>query len=63
MPWWCGVASLHGFLGVFLDVKGGRLLGNRCFGAILTVLFASVITLGHMVGDSEWLRSQGGLVG
>ena len=44
------------FYRVFLDVKGGRLLGNCCFGANITVLFASVITLGRMVGDSEWLR-------
>ena len=41
---------------VFLDVKGGRLLGNCCFEANLTVKFASSITLGHMVGDSDWLR-------
>jgi len=51
LPWWCGVSSLRGFIGVFLDVKGGRLLGNCCFGANLTVLFACVINLGYMVGD------------
>ena len=58
----CSVVSFHGFIRTFLGLKGGRLLGTECFRANLMVIFASIITDGHIVGGLEWLRGYGGHV-
>ena len=43
-------------------VEGGRLLGNCWFRDNPTATITCLVTPGHIVDDSEWLRGNGGLV-
>ena len=61
-PWQCRVGSFRGFMGGIPDVKCAGMLGNCRIKANPTVTIASLVTPGHIVDDSEWLRGHRGLV-